>query len=286
MTLERLAIYVKLMRLDRPIGIFLLLWPTLWALWIASEGQPNAKVLLIFIAGVAIMRSAGCVINDFADRDFDPHVKRTCHRPFAAGEVRPREAILLFIGLCLLAFGLVLLLDPLTVMLSLAAVFLAASYPFMKRYTRWPQVYLGAAFSWGVPMAFAAQIGSVPMVAWLLFVAAVIWTTVYDTFYAMVDREDDLLIGVKSTAILFGNKDRLITAALQGVLLLLLLWVGYREGLGFYYYLGVLIAAGFAGYQQYLIRNREPVQCFRAFLNNNAFGAIIFGGIALHYLAM
>src|SRR5699024_4765588 len=159
--LKQLSIYAKLMRLDRPIGIFLLLWPTLWALWIASEGQPNAKVLLVFIAGVAIMRSAGCVINDFADRDFDPHVKRTRNRPFAAGEVRPREAILLVMGLCLLAFGLVLLLDPLTVKLSLAAVFLAASYPFMKRYTRWPQVYLGAAFSWGVPMAFAAQIGSV-----------------------------------------------------------------------------------------------------------------------------
>jgi 4-hydroxybenzoate polyprenyltransferase len=284
--LERLAIYAKLMRLNRPVGIFLLLWPTLWALWIASKGQPDSKVLLVFIAGVAIMRSAGCVINDFADRDFDPYVKRTCNRPFARGKVCPREALSLFTGLCLLAFGLVLLLDPLTIKLSFAGAFLAATYPFMKRYTRWPQVYLGAAFGWAVPMAFAAQMGSVPVAAWLLFIATVLWATVYDTFYAMVDREDDLLIGIKSTAILFGSEDRLITATLQGILLLLLFWVGYREGLGLYYYLGLSVAAGFAGYQQYLIRNREPAQCFRAFLNNNAFGAMIFGGIALHYLAM
>jgi 4-hydroxybenzoate polyprenyltransferase len=282
----RLMIYAKLMRLDRPIGIFLLLWPTLWALWIAGEGQPDSKVLLVFLAGVAIMRSAGCVINDFADRGFDPYVKRTCNRPFATGKVYPREAIILFAGLCLLAFGLVLLLNPLTIELSFAGAFLAATYPFMKRYTRWPQIYLGAAFGWAVPMAFAAQTGSLPVVAWLLFVAAVLWTTVYDTFYAMVDREDDLLIGVKSTAILFGNGDRLITAVMQGLLLLLLFWVGYWERLGLFYFLGLSIAAGFASYQQYLIRNREPAQCFRAFINNNAFGAIIFGGIALHYLAM
>jgi 4-hydroxybenzoate polyprenyltransferase len=274
------------MRLDRPVGIFLLLWPTLWALWIAGEGQPDSKVLLVFVAGVAVMRSAGCVINDFADRNFDPYVKRTFNRPLATGKVCPREAMILFAGLCLLAFGLVLLLDPLTIKLSFAGAFLAATYPFMKRYTRWPQVYLGAAFGWAVPMAFAAQTGSMPAAAWLLFIATVLWATVYDTFYAMVDREDDLLIGIKSTAILFGGEDRLITATLQGMLLVLLFWVGYREGLGVYYYLGLLIAAGFAGYQQYLIRNREPAQCFRAFLNNNAFGATIFGGIALHYLAM
>lgn len=286
MSRQRLAIYAKLMRLDRPVGIFLLLWPTLWALWIASTGQPDLKVLLVFVMGVVIMRSAGCVINDFADRDFDPYVRRTLNRPLAAGKVHPREALFLFIGLCLLAFGLVLLLDPLTIGLSFAGAFLAATYPFMKRYTHWPQVYLGAAFGWAVPMAFAAQTGTVPAEAWLLFLATVLWATVYDTFYAMVDREDDLLIGVKSTAVLFGNEDRLITAVMQGMLLLLLFWVGHRAGLGAYYYLGLLAAAGLAGYQQYLIRKREPTQCFRAFLNNNAFGAAIFGGIALHYLAV
>ncbi|ADE13941.1 4-hydroxybenzoate polyprenyl transferase [Nitrosococcus halophilus Nc 4] len=285
MTKQKLEIYAKLMRLDRPVGIFLLLWPTLWALWIASGGQPDAKVLGVFVLGVVIMRSAGCVINDFADRDFDPHVRRTLNRPLATGRVHPREALILFVGLCLVAFGLVLLLDPLTIGLSFAGAFLAATYPFMKRYTHWPQIYLGAAFGWAVPMAFAAQTGTVPGAAWLLFVVTVLWATVYDTFYAMVDREDDLLIGVKSTAVLFGNEDRLITALLQGMLLLILFWVGYREGLGGYYYSGLLVAAGFAGYQQYLIRDREPAQCFRAFLNNNAFGATIFVGIALHYLA-
>lgn len=282
---QKLKMYAKLMRLDRPVGIFLLLWPTLWALWIASGGRPDAKVLGVFVLGVVIMRSAGCVINDFADRDFDPHVRRTLNRPLATGRVHPREALILFVGLCLVAFGLVLLLDPLTIGLSFAGAFLAATYPFMKRYTHWPQIYLGAAFGWAVPMAFAAQTGTVPGAAWLLFVATVLWATVYDTFYAMVDREDDLLIGVKSTAVLFGNEDRLITALLQGMLLLILFWVGYREGLGGYYYSGLLVAAGFAGYQQYLIRDREPAQCFRAFLNNNAFGATIFVGIALHYLA-
>lgn len=283
--LQRLLLYAQLTRLNRPIGILLLLWPTLWALWIASRGQPDLKVLLVFVAGVTIMRSAGCVINDFADRDFDPYVRRTLNRPLATGKVRPKEAVLLFIGLCLLAFGLVLLLNPLTVKLSFAGAFLAASYPFTKRYTHWPQIYLGAAFGWAVPMAFAAQTGAVPPIAWLLFIIAVLWAMVYDTFYAMVDREDDLLIGVKSTAVLFGSADRFITAVIQSTLLLLLLGVGYQVGLGIYYYLGLLIAAGLALYQQYLIRDREPAQYFRAFLNNNVFGAVIFGGIALHYLA-
>ncbi|ADJ28035.1 4-hydroxybenzoate octaprenyltransferase [Nitrosococcus watsonii] len=281
---QRLVIYAQLMRLDRPVGIFLLLWPTLWALWIASAGQPDPKVLLVFVAGVALMRSAGCVINDFADRAFDPHVKRTINRPLATGKVRPQEALLLFAGLCLVAFGLVLLLNPLTIGLSFAGALLAATYPFMKRYTHWPQAYLGAAFGWAVPMAFAAQTGAVPLVAWLLFMATVLWATVYDTFYGMVDREDDLLIGVKSTAILFGEDDWLMTTLLQGALLLLLFWIGYREELGFYYYFGLVIAAGLAGYQQYLLRSREPAQYFRAFLNNNVFGAVIFGGIVLHYL--
>ncbi len=280
--LQRLALYAQLMRLDRPVGIFLLLWPTLWALWIAGQGQPDLKVLLVFIGGVTLMRSAGCVINDLADRNFDPYVRRTLNRPLAAGKVDPREALLLFIGLCLLAFGLVLLLNRLTIGLSFGGALLAASYPFMKRYTHWPQIYLGAAFGWAVPMAFAAQAGSIPSIAWLLFIATVLWAVVYDTFYAMVDREDDLRIGVKSTAVLFGSEDRRITAAIQCMVLLLLLGVGYWEGLGFYYYLGWLIAVTLAMYQQYLIRNREPTQYFRAFLNNNAFGAAIFGGIALH----
>jgi 4-hydroxybenzoate polyprenyltransferase len=281
---ERLIAYGRLMRLDRPVGIFLLLWPTLWALWVASQGRPDPKVLLVFIAGVALMRSAGCVVNDLADRDFDPHVQRTHNRPLAMGQVRPREALILFLGLSFSAFALVLLLNPLTIALSFGGAFLAATYPFMKRYTHWPQIYLGAAFGWAVPMAFAAQTSTVPLAAWLLFIATVLWATIYDTFYAMVDREDDLRIGVKSTAILFGNEDRLITAVMQSILLLILLWVGYREGLGLYYYLGLLLAAGLALYQQYLIREREPEQCFRAFLNNNIFGASIFGGIALHYL--
>jgi 4-hydroxybenzoate polyprenyltransferase len=281
---ERLIAYGRLMRLDRPVGIFLLLWPTLWALWVASQGRPDPKVLLVFVAGVALMRSAGCVVNDLADRDFDPHVQRTHNRPLAMGQVRPREALILFLGLSFSAFALVLLLNPLTIALSFGGAFLAATYPFMKRYTHWPQIYLGAAFGWAVPMAFAAQTSTVPLAAWLLFIATVLWATIYDTFYAMVDREDDLRIGVKSTAILFGNEDRLITAVMQSILLLILLWVGYREGLGLYYYLGLLLAAGLALYQQYLIREREPEQCFRAFLNNNVFGASIFGGIALHYL--
>jgi 4-hydroxybenzoate polyprenyltransferase len=281
---ERLIAYGRLMRLDRPVGIFLLLWPTLWALWVASQGRPDPKVLLVFVAGVALMRSAGCVVNDLADRDFDPHVQRTHNRPLAMGQVRPREALILFLGLSFSAFALVLLLNPLTIALSFGGAFLAATYPFMKRYTHWPQIYLGAAFGWAVPMAFAAQTSTVPLAAWLLFIATVLWATIYDTFYAMVDREDDLRIGVKSTAILFGNEDRLITAVMQSILLLILLWVGYREGLGLYYYLGLLLAAGLALYQQYLIREREPEQCFRAFLNNNIFGASIFGGIALHYL--
>lgn len=282
--LQRLTVYAQLMRLDRPVGIFLLLWPTLWALWIAGQGQPDLEVLLVFVAGVTLMRSAGCVINDLADRNFDPYVRRTLNRPLAVGKVHPKEALLLFIGLCVSAFGLVLLLNPLTIKLSFAGAFLAATYPFMKRYTHWPQIYLGAAFGWAVPMAFAAQVGSVPPIAWLLFIATVLWAVVYDTFYAMVDREDDLLIGVKSTAVLFGSEDRFITAVIQSTLLLLLIGVGYQEGLGFYYYLGLLIAAALAIYQQYLIRDREPAQYFRAFLNNNAFGAVIFGGIALHYL--
>ena len=281
---DRLTQYAQLMRLDRPIGIFLLMWPMLWALWIASKGNPNLLVLLVFASGVVLMRSAGCVINDYADRKFDPHVERTRDRPIAAGRVRLKEALALFAVLCLTAFGLVLLMNRLTIMLSFAGVVLAALYPFMKRFTHLPQVFLGMAFGWAVPMAFAAQTGDVPKVAWLLFVATVLWATAYDTMYGMVDREDDLKIGVKSTAILFGEADRAIIATIQILLLAALLMVGQTAGLGGYYYFGLLLAAGLALYQQYLIREREPKACFQAFLNNNWFGAAVFTGIVLDYL--
>ncbi|MGB5301342.1 MAG: 4-hydroxybenzoate octaprenyltransferase [Thiogranum sp.] len=281
---DRLIQYSRLMRLNRPIGIYLLLWPTLWALWIAGEGHPHILVVFVFVSGVVLMRSAGCVINDYADREFDPHVERSRDRPIAAGRVKPKEALVLFAVLCLGAFGLVLLMNELTIWMSLAGVVLAASYPFMKRYTHLPQVYLGAAFGWGVPMAFAAQTGSVPKVAWLLFVATVLWATVYDTMYGMVDREDDIKIGVKSTAVLFGEADRAILAIIQILFLGALLLIGQAVDLGGYYYFGVLLAAALSIYQQYLIRNREPEYCFQAFLNNHWLGAAVFSGLVLHYL--
>ena len=282
---QRLLQYAYLMRLHRPIGIFLLLWPALWALWIAGEGSPDPLVVFVFVAGVVLMRSAGCVINDYADRDFDPHVARTRERPIAAGRVKPKEALILFAVLCLLALGLVLLMNSLTIWLSLVGALLAVTYPFMKRYTHLPQVYLGAAFGWAVPMAFAAQTGEVPRVGWLLFVATILWATAYDTMYGMVDREDDLKIGVKSTAILFGDSDRLIIAIIQVVLLLALVLAGQAAGLGIYYYFGLLLATTLLVYQQYLIRERRPAACFKAFLNNNWFGAAVFGGIVLDHLA-
>ena len=280
----RLRDYASLMRLDKPIGIFLLLWPTLWALLIASGGNPDPKVLLIFVAGVVLMRSAGCVINDYADREFDRHVSRTQNRPLTAGRVTTKEARVLFVILCLFAFVLVLQLNLLTVGLSVIGVLLAAIYPFLKRVTHLPQVFLGIAFGWSVPMAFAAQTGSVPQIAWLMFVATVLWATVYDTLYAMVDREDDRVLGLKSTAILFGESDRQIIGLLQVMLLVSLLMIGHQAELGLVYYLGVLFAAGFAGWQQYLIRFREREACFKAFLNNNWFGAVIFLGILFDYM--
>lgn len=281
----RLLQYIYLTRLHKPIGIFLLLWPTLWALWIAAEGWPDPLVLFVFVTGVVLMRSAGCVINDYADRDFDPHVARTKDRPIAAGKVSPKEALWLFAGLCVTAFLLVLLMNWLTIALSAVGALLAASYPFMKRYTNLPQVYLGAAFGWAVPMAYAAQTGEIGRVAWLLFIATVLWATAYDTMYGMVDREDDLKIGVKSTAILFGSSDRLIIGLLQLVLLLDLLLIGRTVGLGQYYYFGLLVAAALSLYQQYLIKDRTPALCFQAFLNNNWFGAAVFAGVFLDYLA-
>lgn len=281
--LERLYQYALLMRLHRPIGIYLLLWPTLWALWIAGNGYPDITVTIVFIFGVILMRSAGCVINDYADRHIDPHVQRTRERPLAARQVSEREALTLFVILCLLALALVLLMNILTIILAVVAALLAATYPFTKRYTYWPQAYLGLAFSWSIPMAFAAQTGTIPPLAWILFIINLLWTIAYDTLYAMVDREDDLVIGVKSTAILFGQADKAIVAALHIIVLGLLLWIGQQLYFGKIYHLGLLIAASLAVYQQWLIKDRQPTHCFQAFLNNHWFGAAIFMGIAIDY---
>ena len=275
--------YLLLMRLHRPIGILLLLWPTLWALWIASAGQPDLGVLVVFVLGVVIMRSAGCVINDYADRDVDRHVERTRTRPLAAGQVSPHEALVLFVLLSLTAFALVLSMNRLTIGLSVIGAALAASYPFMKRYTHLPQVYLGATFGWSIPMAFAAQTGAIPGVAWVLFAANVCWVVAYDTAYAMVDRDDDLRIGVKSTAILFGTWDRFFIGLSHFLTILLLAWAGSMAGLGFMYYSGLVLASGIAGYQQALLRRRERQAYFRVFLNNNYFGAAVFVGLLLEY---
>jgi len=284
MPVKRLRDYISLMRLDKPIGIFLLLWPVLWALLVASEGQPDPRVLLIFVLGVILMRSAGCVINDYADRDIDRHVSRTQNRPLTAGRVTTREAILLFAVLALGALLLVLQLNRLTILLSIVGAFLAVTYPFMKRFTYLPQVYLGVAFGWAVPMAFAAELNTVPPIAWLMFLATVLWATAYDTMYAMVDRMDDIALGVKSTAILFGESDRQVIGLIQGMLLVCLFMIGHQAELGWIYYLGVCTAAALAAYQQYLIRFREREACFRAFLNNNWFGAVVFLGILLDYI--
>ena len=276
--------YWVLARFDRPIGTLILLWPALWALWLASDGKPDILALTVITLGVIVMRAAGCVINDYADRDFDPHVERTKTRPIAAGKINPKSALIFFVVLCAIAFGLVLLLNTLTIELSFIGAFLAASYPFMKRYTHLPQAYLGIAFGWAVPMAFAAQMNTIPPVAWVLYLAVTLWALVYDTMYAMVDKDDDLKIGVKSTAILFGNYERHIMAVLQCVILLLLFIVGELQNLGTFYYLSLLIAAGFSVYQQKLIFHREKTACFRAFLNNNWFGLVVFLGLLLHYL--
>ena len=282
--LDRMRDYISLMRLDKPIGIFLLLWPALWALLIAGEGEPDSGIVLIFVLGVVLMRSAGCVINDYADRNIDRHVSRTRNRPLTAGRVTVAETLFIFTLLCGAACVLVLQLNRLTVLLSFVGVGLAATYPFMKRVTHLPQVHLGAAFGWSVPMAFAAQTNSVPPIAWLMFTATVLWATAYDTIYAMIDRDDDIALGVKSTAILFGDLDRKIIGLIQAMLLVCLLMLGHQTELGLYYYLGVAVAACLAVYQQYLIRFRDRDGCFRAFLNNSWFGAAVFLGILLDYL--
>ena len=281
---DRLREYALLMRLHRPIGIYLLLWPTLWALWLAGQGHPPQGVTLVFILGVILMRSAGCVINDIADRNFDPHVARTRDRPLAARRVTLYEAVGVALLLALLAFLLVLTQNALTVQLSFIGVALAASYPLMKRLHSLPQVHLGAAFGWGIPMAYAAVSNELPLIAWLLFLANILWSVIYDTQYAMVDREDDLKVGVKSTAILFGERDRQIIGSLQLALLALLALIGLLSGRGAIYYLGLFIAAWLALYQQYLIRDRQPEGCFKAFLNNNAFGMAVFCGLLVDFL--
>jgi 4-hydroxybenzoate polyprenyltransferase len=275
--------YWRLMRLHRPIGIWLLLWPTLWALWIASAGHPDATVFTILVLGTIVVRSAGCVINDFVDRKIDPHVARTADRPLATGEVAPAEAVLLFGALMLIALGLVLNLNRLTLTFAAAGAFLTIVYPFTKRFLSTPQFVLGVAFSWGVPMAFAATSGDVPRVGWLLFLATVIWVVVYDTQYAMTDRPDDIKIGVRSTAILFGDLDRAFVAGLQALFLASLVLVGRSAGMGSWYYGGLAAGAVFCLYQAYLIKERDIVQSFRAFLNNAWLGAAVFAGILLDY---
>lgn len=280
----KLHAYARLIRLDRPIGIYLLLWPTLWALWFAAEGVPDAIILLVFIAGVVLMRSAGCAINDYADREIDPHVSRTRTRPLATGDITPKEALAVFAVLALAAFLLALQLNTLTIGLSVVAVLLAATYPFMKRFHHLPQVHLGAAFAWAVPMAFTAVTGEMPpLLAWLLFLATVLWTTAYDTMYAMCDRDDDLQIGVKSSAILFGRHDRLVVGLLQLATLALLLIIGLLAERGVWYWLGWLIAGGLSVYQQWLIRKREPLPSLRAFLNNHWLGMAVFIGLVMDY---
>jgi 4-hydroxybenzoate polyprenyltransferase len=263
--------------------MMLLLWPALCALWLAGDGHPDPHVFTVIVLGVLLMRAAGCVINDFADRDIDPYVKRTRDRPLAAGRVSPAEALTLFAALSLIAVGLVLTLNHLTRLLAVGGALLTVIYPFLKRVISVPQFVLGIAFGWSVPMVYAAQTGSVPPVAWLLFIAVVLWATAYDTMYAMVDRDDDLELGVKSTAILFADADRFVIAVMQLMLLLDLYFVGRLAGLGAWYLAGVAGAALSALYQQYLIRDREPERCFRAFLNNNLLGAAVFSGILLDY---
>ena len=278
---EKWGLYIQLMRLDKPIGILLLLWPTLWGLWIAAEGLPTWSVLLVFLARVVLMRSAGCIINDYADREVDRHVERTAERPLTRGAISGKEALTLFALLVLVAFLLVLTMNGLTVQLSFGAVLLAMLYPFMKRYTHLPQLFLGAAFGWAIPMAFAAVTEGVPMAAWLLFLATLCWAVVYDTMYAMVDREDDLKVGIRSTAILFGSWDRQIIGLFQLLMLALLVEAGLQFQLGIFYYFGLLAAALMGGYHQWLIRKREPSGCFRAFLHNHWLGMAIFLGIAV-----
>ena len=280
---QKALLYFQLARLDKPIGILLLLWPTLIALWIAAEGWPDPLVLFVFVMGVILMRSAGCAINDYADREIDSKVKRTQQRPLTSGKISEKETLIVFASLSLIAFSLVLLMNKLTILMSIVGIVLAVSYPFMKRYHYLPQVHLGAAFGWSAPMAYTAQANEITAITWLIFLATVLWATAYDTMYAMVDYDDDIKIGVKSTAILFGNQDKLIIGIIQLLLIFNLLLIGHRAELGTFYYLGVSIASLLAIYQQYLIKDRVRELCFKAFLNNNWFGLALFVGVFLDY---
>lgn len=275
--------YIHLMRLDKPIGILLLLWPTLSALWIAAEGQPDWLLVFVFSLGVVVMRSAGCVINDYADRDFDGQISRTKNRPLAVGILNEKQALNAFFILCGIAFVLALFLNWTTILMSAVALFLAATYPFMKRLTYLPQVYLGLAFGWAIPMTFTAQTGTVNSVAWLLLLANVLWTTAYDTYYAMADREDDLKAGIKSTAILFGDDDKVIIGILQASFLLVLAIVGMQLEMGGAYYLAIIVSVALFVYQHQMTLTKQPAQCLLAFLNNNWVGAVLFLGIAMDY---
>jgi len=282
---RRLEEYALLARLNRPVGTWLLLWPALWGLWIAGDGRPNQKVLIVFVLGVFVMRAAGCIINDFADRNIDPHVRRTRDRPLAARRVSPFEALVLFAVLIAIALYLVTLLDELTIKLAFIGAALTVSYPFVKRIFPMPQLYLGISFGgWSVPMAFSAQLGMLPRVSWVLYMAAVIWAALYDTIYAMIDREDDLKIGVKSSAILFADLDRLLILVMQAMMLFALMLIGRDLHFGRWYYAGLAGAGVLFLYQQWLIRNREPAGCLRAFVNNQYVGMIIFLGILLQYI--
>ncbi|MDE2337820.1 MAG: 4-hydroxybenzoate octaprenyltransferase [Gammaproteobacteria bacterium] len=282
---RRLEEYARLARFDRPIGIWLLMWPTLWALWIAGRGRPDPQVLVVFVLGVIVMRAAGCIINDFADRNIDPHVKRTRDRPLAARRVSPAEALALFGVLMLVALVLVSRLNRLTIELAVVGAALTASYPFVKRFFPLPQLYLGLSFGgWSIPMAFAAELGTVPKAAWVMYIAAVLWAVVYDTLYAMVDRDDDRKIGIQSSALLFADLDRVWVGVLQGLVLIALVLAGRELKLGGWYAAGLCTAAVLFAYQQWLARRREPAACLRAFLNNNYVGMAIFIGVALHYV--
>jgi 4-hydroxybenzoate polyprenyltransferase len=280
---KQLRNYAKLMRIDKPIGIWLLLWPTLWALWLAGAGHPDQGLFVVFVLGVFVMRSAGCVLNDYIDRKIDPYVERTRTRPIAAGTVTSAEALLLFVALGCIAIGLASMLNRPAQLLAIVGAGLTIAYPFIKRYVSIPQFVLGAAFDWAVPMAFAAQTGETPQLAWLVFGTALIWAVIYDTFYAMVDREDDRKIGVKSTALLFGDVDLFVIAGLQILMLVALVMVGIQAELGAWFYLGVVCAAGLMVYHQRLARDRQPAGCFAAFQHNHLIGLVVFVGIVLHY---
>jgi 4-hydroxybenzoate polyprenyltransferase len=281
--LDQLRNYAQLMRLDKPIGIWLLLWPTLWALWLAGEGHPDSGLFVVFVLGVVVMRSAGCVLNDFADRNIDPYVERTRNRPIASGAVAPMEALMLFVALALVAIGLATMLNRPAQLLAIGAAVLTLVYPFLKRYVSIPQFVLGAAFGWAVPMAFAAQTGEASQLGWLVFGTALIWAVIYDTYYAMVDRDDDMRIGVKSTAILFGDLDLFVIGGLQLLMLLSLLLIGSMAKLGIWFYASVLLAALLMVYHQWLARDRQKAGCFAAFRHNHYIGLIVFIGIVLNY---